>query len=447
MSLEQLKLALTEIYRSALEAADPEKAILGSVQRGSDELRIGEHSYNLRSLRKIFLVGTGKAGVPMARALEKVLSDRLEAGVIVVKYGHGGTLNKVQVQEAGHPEPDQSGARGAQQILRLLKEKLSSRDLLLVILSGGGSALLPAPVSEISLEQKKKATSVLLKCGATIHETNALRKHLSQIKGGRLIHHTQGAQVATLMLSDVVGDNPSSIASGPTAPDPTTFGDCLEIIRRHHIENELPEKVLEYLRAGAAGEKEETLKAGDPRFQVVQNLVVAGSINALRAAARKARSLGFSPLILSSSMYGNTEDAAKIHVSIAREVLSSSNPVRPPCCLISGGETTVKVTGRGKGGRNQEFTLCCAREIADWDTQAVLFASLGSDGTDGPTDAAGAYCSPETARRARLKGLSIDDHLEHNDSYHFFQELQDLIITGPTLTNVMDLRFVLMGGG
>ena len=445
MSLDQLKTALTEIYRSALEAVDPEKAVLNSLKRDGDKLIIGDRSYNLKQLRRILLVGTGKAGVPMARAVEQVLGDRLRRGVVVVAQGHGGRLGKVQVVEAGHPEPDASGARGAQEILGLLEEELSEQDLLLVVVSGGGSALLPAPVPEISLEEKKKATATLLNCGATIHEINALRKHLSRIKGGHFILHTRGARVAALMLSDVTGDDVTSIASGLTAPDPTTFSDCLEIIRRYEIGNELPEAILEYLWAGASGGKEETPKPGDPCFEAVQNLVVANNVSALQAAARKSRSLGFSPLILSSSIQGNTEDAAKIHVSIAREALSSHNPISPPCCLISGGETTVRVTGTGKGGRSQHFVLCCAREIADWETPAILFASLGSDGTDGPTDAAGAYCSPETVRRAHLKGLSIAEHLERYDSYHFFQKLKDLIVTGPTLTNVMDLRFVLIG--
>lgn len=440
----QLKEALQQIFRSALQAVDAEKAVAAAVQRRQEQLEIGTHHYDLGKFRKIFLVGAGKAAVPMARALETIVGDRLEAGRVVVKYGHGGSLEKTQVLEAGHPEPDEAGARAAAELLSFLQQNLSAQDLLLVVISGGGSALLPAPVAGISLPDKQAATSVLLQCGASIQEMNAIRKHLSRIKGGRLLEHTQGARVAALLLSDVVADDMASIASGPTVPDPTTFEQCLEIVRRHQIEQALPEAVMNYLRAGAGGDSRETLKPGEPRFERVQNLIVASNGAALRAAAHKARSLGFTPLILSSSMQGNTEDVARVHVAIAREILTSGQPVAPPCCVISGGETTVKVTGTGKGGRNQEFALCCAREIAAWDAP-VLFASLGSDGTDGPTDAAGAFASPATARKAHSRHLSIQDHLARHDSYHFFQQLEDLIITGPTQTNVMDLRFILVG--
>ncbi len=448
MKIETLRSSQREIYEAALEAVDPEKAVRSSLLRQEDSLQLAGTAYALSDFRNVFLVGTGKAGVPMARAVEDILGDRLEQGLIVVKHGHGGALDKTQVLEAGHPEPDEDGRRATEALLSFLHSRVTDQDLLLVLLSGGGSALLPAPVPEISFEAKQGTNATLLKSGATIHEINTIRKHLSRVKGGRLIEHAGGAQILSLMLSDVVGDDLSSIASGPTVADPTRFEDCLRILAGYKIEESTPPEVLSYLRSGAASGTtgiRETPKPGDSRFARVQNAIVASNIVALKAAAEKALTLGFTPLILSSSIAGNNADVALVHAALAREVLQSGLPVQRPCCIISGGETTVRVTGDGKGGRSQEFALCCAAEIAAWDFESILFTSLGSDGTDGPTDAAGAWASPQTAARAEALNLSMQDFLTRNDSYHFFQALGDLIITGPTQTNVMDLRFILIG--
>jgi len=441
----ELRSVLEQIQRSALEAVDPERAVLRFLSQKDGQLQVADKTYSL-SQRRVFLIGAGKAGLPMARAVEEVLGDKLEAGMVVVKYGHGGTLQKTTVLEGNHPEPDQGGYESTQRILAFLQENLQKNDLLLVVISGGGSALLPAPVSAITFKEKQAASALLLRSEATIQEINTIRKHLSRVKGGQLLNYTQGAEVISLLLSDVVGDDLASIASGPTNPDPTTFSQCMEIIRRYGLEKKIPGSVLKHLQSGAAGTpgSEETPKPGDPRFERVHHVIVGCNMQALEAAAEKARLLGFSPLILSSSVTGNTADVALTHVAIARQALETGDPIQPPCCLISGGETTVRLTGAGKGGRNQEFALWCAREIAGWNHSQVLFASVGSDGTDGPTDAAGALALPETARRAQEKGLSIQDYLDRNDSYHFFAELGDLIMTGPTLTNVMDLRFVLI---
>ena len=446
VSSSKLRSVMDEICHSSLQAVEPEAAVNRFLEREDDLLKVAGRTYSLAS-RRVFLVGTGKAGVPMARAVEAALGDKLQGGLIVVKYSYGGALKKTRVLEAAHPEPDLEGVEAARQIVDFLDKELSQDDLLFVLVSGGGSALLPAPVDEISFEDKRITSSLLLRCGATIQEFNAIRKHLSKVKGGRLLNYTHDADVVALLLSDVVGDDLASIASGPTSADPTTFDQCLEIIDKYEIRKELPGSVIDYITAGAtgSGSAQETPKPGDPRFAKVQNVVAGSNIMALQAAAQRARSLGFSPIILSSSITGNTADAAATHVAIAREVLNSGCPAPPPCCIISGGETTLRVTGTGKGGRNQEFVLWCAREIADWPEKDLLFASLGTDGTDGPTDAAGAVASPQTAGRARSKGLSIRDHLERNDSYHFFKELDDLIITGPTQTNVMDLRAILIG--
>ena len=445
MTLASLKANQREIYEVALEAVDPEKAVRHSLRRKNGSLLLGKAQYSLSDFQNVFLVGTGKAGVPMARAVEDILGDDLQEGLIVVKHGHGGALGKTRVLESGHPEPDEDGRQAAESLLDFLHNHVGEEDLLLVLLSGGGSALLPAPVTEVSFEAKQATTATLLRSGATIHEINAIRKHLSRVKGGRLVEHAGGAHILSLMLSDVVGDNLTSIASGPTVPDPTSFDDCLQILAKYKIEESIPPEVFSYLRSGANGEVRETPKPGDSRFEKVLNAIVASNIVALRAAAEKARSLGFSPLILSSSIAGDTTDVALLHTAIAQEVLQSGLPLSRPCCIISGGETTVKVSGDGKGGRSQEFALCCAAEIADWEPESILFTCVGSDGTDGPTDAAGAWASPETAVRAKELGLSIKDFLARNDSYHFFQKLGDLIITGPTQTNVMDLRFILIG--
>ncbi|RPI26823.1 MAG: glycerate kinase [Acidobacteria bacterium] len=442
-----LRQIVRHIYEAALRSVDPEAAVLRFLRREGDLLRLADRTYQLSSFRRIVLVGFGKAGVPMAKAVEQIFGDRLDQGLIIVKYGHGGQLKKTLVVEAGHPEPDEAGRAGAEELLSLLDRTVSSQDLLIVLLSGGGSALAPAPVSGVSLDDKKRTTSLLLRCGATIHEMNCVRKHLSRIKGGRLLDHAHGATVLALMLSDVVGDDMSTVASGATVPDPTTFRDALDILSAYRLESELPATVWRYLERGAAGDPHapETLKPGSVASRHIQNVIVGSNFLGLRAAAEKSRELGFAPLILSSSIEGNTADIAKMHVALAQEVLKTGHPLARPCCLISGGETTVKVTGSGKGGRNQEFVLCCAKETAGWPEDRILFASLGSDGTDGPTDAAGALADPRSKSRGDELGLSLDDHLARNDSYNFFNPLADLIRTGPTRTNVMDFRFVLIG--
>ncbi|HXK60734.1 MAG TPA: glycerate kinase [Acidobacteriota bacterium] len=442
----ELRETIRQIYEAGLRAVDPEAAVRRFLRREGDILHLDGRSYPLSTFRKVFLVGFGKAGVPMARAVEEILNDRLDAGLIIVKYGHGGSLLKTRVVESGHPEPDQAGQAGAEALLALLDSNLSADDLLLVLISGGGSALAPAPVPGVTLADKKQTTSLLLNSGATIHEMNCVRKHLSRIKGGWLLDHAHGATVLSLMLSDVVGDDMSTIASGATVPDPTTFADALQVLSAYGLLAQVPPRVRSYLERGRCGDEAapETVKPGSRSTEKVQNVIVGSNFLGLEAAAHKSRELGIAPLILSSSIEGNTADVAKMHVALAREVLATGNPLPAPCCLISGGETTVKVRGPGKGGRNQEFVLCCAREIAGWAHRNVLFASLGSDGTDGPTDAAGAIADPQSVSRARALGLSVDDYLARNDSYNFFKPLDDLIMTGPTRTNVMDFRFVLI---
>ncbi len=439
-----LRAALPRIYGASLQAVEPGSAVKRFFARRGRILDAAGRRYDLDSVRKTFLVGAGKAGVPMARAIEDILGDRLDEGLVVVKKGFAASSPvRTRVLEAGHPEPDEAGFRAAQEVMDFLQSRIGPEDLLVVVLSGGGSALLPAPVEEISLRDKQATTALLLRSGAGIHEINAIRKHLSRLKGGRLLEYTSRCRVLTLILSDVVGDDLTSIASGPTAPDPTTFQDCLEILDRFRLRDRVPGSVRAYLEAGNASN--ETLKPGDPRFECVENLIVGSNILALQAAAEEALSLGFTSLILSSSLSGDTAQLARFFVSLAREAVKTGHPAAPPICLIGGGETTVKVRGDGKGGRCQEFALHCAAQIADWGKSRVLFAALGTDGNDGPTDAAGALATPDTVSRAGKQGLSAEDHLDRNDSYHFFAALDDLIVTGPTQTNVMDVYLALVG--
>lgn len=438
MARLSLRETLPHIYQAALKAVEPEAAVTRYLESIAHEFP---------QYRRIYLAGIGKAAVPMARAVESVLGSRLEAGRVIVKDGHGGAVQKTEVAEASHPEPDERGRLAALDLVSFLKENLTPEDLLIFVVSGGGSALLPLPAKGLTLEDKQITTAALLRCGANIQEINTIRKHLSLVKGGRLLNFTNGAAVLGLILSDVIGDSFGDIASGPIAPDPSTFEDCLRIIKHYDLGRDLPPIVLQYLLAAFKSDQHqlETLKTGDPRFKSVRNVLIANNLRALEAARDKAEELGYRTLILSSSISGDTSEVAGQHVAIAREVLASGNPASPPCCIISGGETTVKLKGQGKGGRNMEFVLRCASLIEDLRNVPLLIASLGTDGTDGPTDAAGALVTPDTLSHARMEGLKLDEFLAQNDSYHFFQRLGDLILTGPTQTNVMDIRIMLFG--
>ncbi|HXV84506.1 MAG TPA: glycerate kinase [Candidatus Binatia bacterium] len=429
------------IFHAGLQAADPVSAILRHVKLVGDQLEVGDKRYDLARCSRIHAVGAGKASARMAQAMEQILGERL-TGVINVKYGHAVPLKTVKVNEAGHPVPDEAGVPATLEILRLL-EQCDERSLVFFLVSGGGSALLPCPVDGLTLQDKQRTTQVLLECGATIQEINAVRKHISRVKGGRLAKVAYPATIVSLILSDVVGDSLDSIASGPTAPDSSTFADCLRVIGRYRIEEKIPLAVKSYLERGADGKLEETPKPADPVFQRVHNLIVGSNRLALRAAKAKAEELGYHAMILSSLIQGETRDAAGFHAAIGKEILETANPVSRPACVISGGETTVTIRGNGLGGRNQEFALAAAIGIAG--AEGIVVLSGGTDGTDGPTDAAGAFADGATCARAHALGMNPMSYLADNDSYHFFQRLDDLLITGPTFTNVMDLRLVLVG--
>jgi hydroxypyruvate reductase len=429
------------IFQAGLQAVEPAAAIRRHVSREENFLIVAGRKYDLRHFKNIYVAGAGKAACPMAAVLEEILAERLTAGQVNVKYGHLTPLKKIQAQEAGHPVPDAAGLQGTQKILDLLKAA-DKNDLVIGVISGGGSALLPMPSPGLSLEDKQAATKLLLACGATINEINAVRKHISQVKGGQLARAAHPATLITLMLSDVIGDPLDVIASGPTVPDQSTFQDVQNVFEKYGIQDEIPRPVQQHIAKGLAGEAPETPKADDAVFSQTQNLIVASNWQAIEAARLAAEKRGYRPLILSTLIEGETRDIARMHAAIAKEIRLSNNPVAAPACVISGGETTVTIKGKGLGGRNQEFVLAAAIDLAGWENIVVL--SAGTDGTDGPTDAAGAIGDGETLQRAQVANLNAAAFLAENDSYWFFEKLGGLLITGPTNTNVMDLRLMLI---
>jgi hydroxypyruvate reductase len=438
----QMRKDALDILGAAIKSVDPETAVNKHLKISGSLLEAAGKVYDLNSFERIIIVGAGKATAPMAKAVEDILADYRTSGAIVVKYGHGLPLKTVEIIEAGHPQPDESGHEGAKKIAAILN-KATQNDLVISLISGGGSALLPMPAEGISLAEKKEGTGILLKCGASIHELNTIRKHLSAIKGGGFAKIAYPATIINLMLSDVIGDDMDVLASGPFVPDHSTFADALEIVKKYGIEAELPESVMTRLKQGASGIIEETPKPADKIFDRVSNIIIASNIMACRAADKRAELLGYNTIILSSMMEGDTTELACAHIAIAKETILSGNPVKRPACIISGGETTVKVKGSGMGGRNQEFALVAAREISGLENDVVIL-SAGTDGTDGPTDAAGGMADTLTVERGEKAGLDLKCYLETNDSYNYLKQTSDLIITGPTRTNVMDVRIMLI---
>ncbi len=440
-SLTQLRGDARRIFDAGLTAANSFDAVNRHVTREGDTLAVAGGRYDLSSYRNVYVVGAGKAAAKMASAVEELSRDHISSGIVVVKYGHKLLLSLVEIVEAGHPLPDEAGVAGTTRIIDLLR-RATEKDLVTFLLSGGGSALLPCPVDEITLEDKIRTTQILLDCGATIHEVNAVRKHISKIKGGRLVRLAYPATLISLILSDVVGDSLDVIASGPTVPDSSSFADCLRVVERYELAEKIPLRVLAFLEAGARGEVEETPKAGESIFQNVRNVIVGNNRMAVEAARAKAEGLGYNTLALSSFIEGEAKVVAAAHAATAREIIVTGNPIRRPACVLSGGETTVTVSGAGLGGRNQEFALAAAAGIDG--AKGVVILSGGTDGTDGPTDAAGGVVDGTTLQRGRDKGLDAADFLRRNDSHTFLSAVGDLLVTGPTFTNVMDLRIVLI---
>jgi hydroxypyruvate reductase len=377
----------------------------------------------------------------MAAAAEGVLGDRIADGVVVVKDGYRADTRRVRLLEAGHPVPDARGEAAARAI-RALAESAGADDLFLVLVSGGGSALTPAPVPPITLADKQALTRLLLAAGANINQLNAVRKHCSQLKGGQLARAAAPARVHALLLSDVIGDPLDVIASGPTAPDASTFAEALAILERFDLTRRAPAAIVERLERGARGEIPETPKLEDPIFRRVTNTVIGNNLLVVEAAAARARALGYAPHVLTRSLEGEAQEVARTLVGLAREIQAGRGPVAPPACLIAGGETTVTVRGTGIGGRCQEWALAAAIELEG--VPGVVALAAGTDGTDGPTAAAGALADGDSARRARRLGQDLRARLADNDSNGVLATLGDLVITGPTNTNLLDLYLLLV---
>ena len=430
---------LKQLLLAGLEAADPETAIRRAVRVRNNRLRVGMREYNLSGFSRIVCIGAGKASGAMAAALERQFGARLEGGLVVVTDGHAEKTKRIRLIEARHPVPDYRSEQAARRIVRLL-ESLSERDLVLVVLSGGASSLLAAPAVGLTLKEKQHTTRLLLRSGATIREINTVRKHLSGIKGGRLANATS-ATVISLILSDVPGDDPATIGSGPMAPDPSTFADAKRVLDAYGIRNRIPLAVRRHVDHGVRGRIPDTPKPGEALFSRIRHHVIGNNRAAIECMAKRARALGLRPLILTTTLCGEAREIGKLFGELSREMHVSGNPIKPPACLLAGGELTVTVKGKGIGGRAQEFALAAAPSIDG--LSRVFVAGFGTDGIDGPTTAAGAIVDGRTISRAKQKGVSFEAALLENDSHGFFDRVGGHVVTGPTRTNVNDVYMIL----
>ena len=424
---------MREILSAGLDAADPEEAVRRCVRIEGNAVVAGDRRFEAE---RVFVLAAGKAAGAMSRAAEELFGERIAGGLIVTKYGHEASSEKLEIIFAAHPEPDEKSVEAARRAEELALS-LGEGDLLLALISGGASALLADPAPPIELADLKRLTGALLRSGANISEINAVRKHISVLKGGGLVKLAAPAPTLALLLSDVVGDAPSAIASGLTAPDPTTLDDARRVLERYGIEP--PESVAEHLKNAP-----ETPKPGDPVFEKVLNLICGSGRHAAEAAVAKARELGYEPMLLSTSITGDASGIASVYAAVIREVLESGNPLPPPCAVISGGEATVTVRGDGVGGPNQEFALALAVELDGIEGWAALAAD--TDGNDGPTDAAGGLVDGATADAVRSGGTDPEEALANNDAYAALETGGALLVTGPTGTNVNDLRVALVSG-
>lgn len=451
---------LAAIFRAGLNRVDPYQMLIEHVHLDGGLLQVNlgdrSHAVDLDDFEKVFVIGAGKATAPMAQAMEKILGDRLEGGLIVVKYGHVEELERIETVESAHPVPDENGRRGAERLLAFA-DQADENTLVLSLISGGGSALIPLPFfwSDhqgewiLTLEDKQLTTGLLLSCGADIEEINCIRKHLSMIKGGRLIEKLAPARSVNFILSDVVGDALSSIASGVTCADPTTYSDAWKILEKYGIESQVPVPVQQILRRGIEGELPETLKPDHPALALTENILIGTNGEALNAAAEEARKRGYEVVRLTSRIVGEAKEVAKVLAGIAIDCAVQSTISTPPVCIMSGGEPVVQIKGSGKGGRNQEMALAYLMEIERHQhlCSALSFLAASTDGNDGPTDAAGAYADLEMLDKARSAGLDLGTYLAANDSYHFYEKIDGLLKTGPTNTNVCDLHISLVTAG
>lgn len=429
----------TEIFLRAVESVKPDKLISRFVSVNKNLLQVENHHIDLNAVKNVYVVGAGKASAMMALALENILGKRITAGHIVTKYGHSIPLKFIGITEAGHPVPDENGLKGTEKVLSIV-EKAGIEDIVICLISGGGSALLPDVPEGCTLDDLRKLNSALLKCGADIKQMNCIRKHLSKVKGGMLAKAAFPARVISLILSDVIGDPLDVIASGPTASDPSTFEEAVSIIEKFGIQNEVPDKILKLLQDGKNKKIPETLKENDEALLKTSNLIIGSNKLALKIAAEKAETYGYNSHIITSTLEGDVNDVAGYILNLINDEKAKSRNKK--VCLLLAGEPTVKVTGKGQGGRNQHLALLMAKLLGD--KHEVTFLSGGTDGSDGPTDAAGAVIDSKTISNAARLKLDINEFVENNDSYNFFKKEGGLIITGPTQTNVMDLVIALL---
>jgi glycerate 2-kinase len=428
-----------EIFLAGVESVKPENLISRFVSVNQNILQIEDIALDLSVLQNIIVVGAGKASAAMARAIENILGSEIAAGHIVTKYDHSVPLEFIKVTEAGHPVPDENGIRGTERILSMVN-KAGKDDLVICLISGGGSALLADVPEGCTLDDLKSLNAVLLKTGANIKEMNCIRKHLSKVKGGQLAKSAFPARIVSLILSDVIGDPLDVIASGPTAPDPTTFEDALSIIQKYGIENDVPRQILSVLRAGYEKQRPETLKDTDEMFLLTNNLIIGTNLLALKTASEKAESFGYESHIVTNTLGGDVKDVA-IFIMDCINTFRQENSNKKTCFLFAG-EPTIKVEESGLGGRNQHLALIMARLLED--RPGITFLSGGTDGSDGPTEATGAVVDSETSGNALNLSLSMEQYIKNCNSYNFFKQVGGLIITGPTQTNVMDIMVVLI---
>jgi glycerate 2-kinase len=431
---------LMTVLEAALDAVDPFLAVQQALRCQDNILYVGSRSYDLSRYRRIFVIGAGKAGAPMTQAVELILGERIDDGLVVVKTAHSGPTEWVRIVEASHPVPDQAGVNASRSMLALAAEATQD-DLVIALLSGGGSALLVAPAQGLTLADKQALSKTLLACGASINEINVLRKHCSAVKGGQLARAVAPATLITLVLSDVIGSPLDVIASGPTVPDQSNWRDAWNLVEKYDLEKTLPAAVVARLQAGLRGAMVDTPKPGDPSFAQAQTHIVADNRLAAKAATMKAAELGYSTLLLSTFVEGEASEVGKLLAALGKEVRDSGHPIPAPACLVLGGETTVTLgSGPGKGGRNQELALSAALTLRGID--GITVVSLATDGTDGPTDSAGGLADGTTVARGEVLGLSALEHLRRHNAYPYLAAVDDLLLTGPTRTNVNDLMFV-----
>ncbi|MFP5258941.1 MAG: glycerate kinase [Acidobacteriota bacterium] len=441
------------IFRAGLTRVDPLAMMQRVLTLTGDILRVTTESecqvYDLSRYRRIFVLGMGKASGRMALGLERLLGERITGGVVAVKEGYLETLARIRLMESAHPVPDERGVAAAREVLALA-EAAGKGDLVIVLVSGGGSAILAAPLAapgrRLTLADKQATTRALLACGATIHEINCVRKKLSAVKGGRLAAAIAPADCLGLLLSDVVGDDLDVIASGPTVPDSTSAADALAVLDRYGVRDTIAPEALAVLLDVAAGRIPETPKAGDPVFANTRTVLVGTNFQALLAARDKAASLGYATLVLTSHLTGEAREMANLFLGMAKDIAEYAVPLPRPACVIAGGETTVTLRGPGKGGRNQEMALAFLNGLAGEakNAEEAVFLAASTDGSDGPTDATGAFASLEILRQGSSLGLDVRASLAANDAYHYFEAVGRLLKTGPTNTNVCDIKVLLV---